>query len=61
MEYIFKNNMDDLKVFLSDVQIEEKKNIIKKGPIRIQFYDALKLLYDETKDEKYKEFTMKYF
>ena len=61
MEYIFRNNIDDLKVFLTDQQIEEKKDIIKKGPIRIQFYDALKLLYDETKDEKYKEFSMKYF
>lgn len=61
MEYVFKNNMDDLKIFLTDKQIEEKKNIIEKGPIRIQFFDALKLLYDETKDEKYKEFTMKYF
>jgi aspartyl/asparaginyl-tRNA synthetase len=61
MEYIFKNNMDDLKVFLSDSQIEEKKNIIKKGPIRIQFYDALNLLYEATKDDKYKEFTMKHF
>lgn len=61
MEYIFRNNIDDLRIFLTDEQIEEKKKIIKKGPIRIQFYDALKLLYDATKDEKYKEFTMKYF
>lgn len=61
MDYVFKNNMDDLKVFLTDTQIKEKQDIIKKGPIRIDFYDALKLLYNETKEEKYKEFTMKYF
>jgi hypothetical protein len=61
MNYIFKNNVDDLQFFLTDKQIDEKKHIIKKGPIRIKFHDALKLLYEETKEEKYKEFTMKYF
>jgi len=30
MEYIFKNNIDDLKVFLTDKQIEEKKGVLKK-------------------------------
>ncbi|HMS91348.1 MAG TPA: hypothetical protein PKC87_03955 [Candidatus Absconditabacterales bacterium] len=61
MQYIFDNNMDDLRVFLDEQQIKEKQDIIKKGPIRIKFTDALNLLYNETKDDKYKEFTMKNF
>lgn len=61
MQYIFDNNMDDLRVFLDEQQIKEKQDIIKKWPIRIKFTDALNLLYNETKDDKYKEFTMKNF
>lgn len=61
MQYIFDNNMDDLRVFLDEQQIKEKQDIIKKWPIRINFNDALSLLYKETQDDKYKEFTMKNF
>lgn len=61
MAYIFENNMSDLRIFLTDEQIQEKKGIIAKWSIRIKFIDALKLLYESTGNEKYKEFTMKYF
>ena len=61
MKYLFDNNMEDLKVFLSDEQIKEKQKIIDKWPIRIDLKDALSLLYKETNDEKYKEFSMKHF
>jgi len=61
MQYVFENNINDLKVFLTDEQINQKKKIIEKWTIRIKFHDALKLLYDNTKDEKYREFSMKHF
>lgn len=61
MKYIFRNNIDDLKVFLSEEEINKKKDIINKWPIRIKFNEALELLYNETKDEKYKKFSMENF
>lgn len=61
MKFVFENNMDDLKIFLNENQIKEKQSVLDKWPIRICFKDALALLYKATQDEKYKEFTMKYF
>ena len=59
--YLVKNNRDDLLFFLSEDQLNKKIEVTEKWPIRINFREALNLLYEETKDEKYKEFSLKHF
>jgi len=60
-EYLIKNNESDLLFFLSEERLKKKSELVKKWPERITFKKALDLLYDATKDERYKEFTLKYF
>lgn len=60
-DYLVKNNSKDLLFFLSENTLDKKIELVKKWPIRITFRDALNLLYEATKDERYKEFTLKYF
>lgn len=60
---LFKNNKDDLSYFLDEIKLNELKKFaedILKTP-KITFKECLDLLYDETKDKKYKEFTLKNF
>gem|GEM_PF-1315937 len=59
--YLIKNNLKDLQFFLTEEQIKEKTRLVKNGPIRIAFRDALDILYKETNEEKYKEFSLKHF
>lgn len=61
IQHVFKNNEADLRFFLSDVQFEQKKKIALQKPVRMSFYNALEMLYQETGDEKYKEFSLKNF
>ena len=60
-DYLLKNNEKDLLFFLSEETLKRKIEIIKKWPQRISFKQALDLLYDATKEERYKEFTLKHF
>lgn len=60
-DYLVKNNSKDLLFFLSENTLNKKIELVKKWPTRITFRDALNLLYEATKDERYKEFTLKYF
>lgn len=60
-EYLLKNNKNDLLYFLSEEELDKKINFIKKWPRRITFKEALNLLFEDTKDEKYKEFSLKNF
>lgn len=60
-DYLVKNNSKDLLFFLSENTLDKKIELVKKWPTRITFRDALNLLYEATKDERYKEFTLKYF
>lgn len=56
-------NEEDIALFLSKDKIKELKEFassIKKIP-RITFREALDVLYEDTKQEKYKRFTMKNF
>ncbi len=60
--YLINNNKSDLNFFLSDKEIEDLPNSFDEQ----QFYtlslkEALGLLFDNTKDEKYHEFSMKNF
>ncbi len=63
LERLLKENKEDLNFFLTKEKIQELKNLseqISQIPI-ITFREALNLLYKETKNEKYKEFTLKNF
>ena len=60
---LLEKNKEDLAYFLSDEKLDELKNFaddILDIP-KITFKEVLDLLYKETGDEKYKEFTLKHF
>lgn len=59
--YLVEHNSEDLLFFLSEEKLKNKIYLVKKWPERITFKKALDLLYDNTGDERYKEFTLKYF
>jgi aspartyl/asparaginyl-tRNA synthetase len=56
-----KNNRIDLLFFLTEEQLNQKEELVKNWPKRISFKEALDLLYEYTKDKKYKEFSLKNF
>ncbi len=60
---LLKNNKEDLSYFLVEDKLKElesfSENILNVP--RITFRKALDLLYEETRDNKYKEFTLKNF
>lgn len=60
---LIEKNYEDLAFFLEENKISELKNLadnIKDIP-KISFKEALNYLYKETRDEKYKEYTLKHF
>ena len=60
---LLKYNKEDLAYFLSEEKLNKLEflgNNIQNIP-KISFKKALELLYKETKNEKYKEFTQKHF
>jgi aspartyl/asparaginyl-tRNA synthetase len=60
--YIIKNNMDDLLYFLKKEEIKLlKKSFDSKNIKRLSLREALDILYKDTKDSKYKEFSLKNF
>ncbi len=60
--YLLKNNKEDLSYFLSTKDMNDLDGIFKKDKMEMMpFKKALELLYAETKDERYKEFTLKNF
>jgi asparaginyl-tRNA synthetase len=63
IENLLIKNREDIAYFLSEDKIKELKDLsdnIFDIP-KVTFREALDLLYKETGDEKYKEFTLKYF
>ena len=56
-----KNNKEDLLFFISEEELNKKINLVKNWPKRITFREALDLLYKDTNNEKYKEFSLKNF
>jgi len=60
-DYLVEHNKKDLLYFLSEDTLNNKINLVKKWPTRITFREALNLLYESTKNDCYKEFTLKYF
>ncbi|EKD66637.1 MAG: hypothetical protein ACD_49C00026G0012 [uncultured bacterium (gcode 4)] len=60
-DYLIKNNKENLLFFLTEEELNNKIKLVNKWPIRIWFREALNLLYKETWDEKYKDFSLKNF
>jgi aspartyl/asparaginyl-tRNA synthetase len=60
---LLKKNLEDLKFFLYDDDIEDLKSLIKRSKLGkfITFEQALDLLFRATKNPKYKEFTARHF
>ena len=55
-------NLDDLRVFLYEEDISELGKIGKQKEMKIiTFQEALNTLYEDTKDEKYKNFSLENF
>lgn len=59
--YLYKNHKENLLYFISEKKLLEKKKNIENWPIKIDFKDAIDLLYRDTKDPIYKEFSLKHF
>lgn len=59
--HIIKNNKEDLLFFISEEELNKKIQFVKNEPKRITFREALDLLYKDTNNEKYKEFSLKNF
>lgn len=60
---LLKNNKKDLAYFLSEEKLKELEEFTENllDIPKITFKEALDLLYKETGDEKYKEFSLKHF
>ncbi|MDA3856152.1 MAG: asparagine--tRNA ligase [Candidatus Woesearchaeota archaeon] len=59
---LLEYNLKDLEVFLSDDDIKELNDMANKENMKIiTFKEALNSLYEDTRDKKYKEFTLKHF
>jgi len=63
IEDLLDKNGEDLKYFLSDDKLNELKLFAENlfNIPRIPFREALDLLYKETENSKYKDFTLKHF
>ncbi len=60
--YILDHGEEALRYFLPDGDIGALSNIFKKQNVtRISFKDALKLLHEDTGDDRYKQFSMEQF
>jgi asparaginyl-tRNA synthetase len=60
--YIVEHNYDDLAYYLSDEEINELKNTFElENILTLTFNEAMKILYDNLKDPKYKELSLKHF
>ncbi|MES2314444.1 MAG: amino acid--tRNA ligase-related protein [Patescibacteria group bacterium] len=60
--YLLKNNIENLEYFLTSNDIGELKHAFKKKNLStIPFKEAMEILYADTKDERYKEFSLKHF
>jgi len=59
--YLYNSNKENLLYFISEEGLENKRVLVEKWPITISFKEALDLLYKNTKNDKYKEFSLKYF
>lgn len=62
VNYLLENNRTDLSYFLTEPEVFNLANIFKKENFKtLKFKDAMELLYNDTKNDDYKEFSMKFF
>ncbi len=62
INFLLKNEIEKLKTFVSDEYIDGMKSVcnMRRFP-RIKFFDAFEILYNHTKNRKYKNVTIKNF
>jgi aspartyl/asparaginyl-tRNA synthetase len=61
LDFLLQNNESNLSFFLKDYDLKKLSQGIKKKIFRVPFIKVLEALFKETKNEKYKEFSMKNF
>jgi aspartyl/asparaginyl-tRNA synthetase len=62
VEYLLKNNKKNLSYFLNDGDIESLSTAFSSENFEIMsLKEALSRIYNETKDSKYKDFSLKHF
>lgn len=61
LDFLLQNNESNLSFFLKDYDLNSLSRGIKKKVFRVPFIKVLEALFKETKNEKYKEFSMKNF
>ncbi len=61
IEYLFEKNIVDVEYFLSDEDIVTRNQKISKNLEVLTFVEALDILYKDTNDSRYKEFSLKNF
>lgn len=62
VSYLLANHKEDLLYFLSKKEVGGLPKIFSSGNfITITFSEALKMLYEDTRDKRYKKFSMEHF
>lgn len=61
IQYIFQNNIVDLQYFLNDEDLAMRNQKISQNLEILTFAQALEILYKDTQDPRYKEFSLKNF
>lgn len=62
VSYVLEHNMENLSHFLTQSEIEDLKQAFSdQNIVRITFKEVLDILYKDTSDPVYKEFSMKHF
>jgi asparaginyl-tRNA synthetase len=61
IQYVFQNNISDLQYFLNDEDLAKRNQKISQNLEIMTFAEALGILYKDTNDSRYKEFSLKNF
>lgn len=61
IQYIFQNNISDLGYFLNEEDLASRNQKISENLEVLTFLQALEILYKDTNDSRYKEFSLKNF
>lgn len=61
LKFLIKNNEENLSFFLETKDLNKLSNGIKKNIHKVSLFEILEVLFKETKDEKYKDFSVKNF
>jgi aspartyl/asparaginyl-tRNA synthetase len=61
LEFLLRNNEENLSFFLKNHDLNKLSQGVKKKIYKVPFVEILETLFKTTKNEKYKEFSMKNF